>query len=1767
MKSTRQHLSDEKLLAELITSVPVDVLLSTLQIVSTTVLSDQTEKGRMLLAADEQALGVFNLHLVPPPDAVPERDYFLSFDGAPGARTGFRLAVSLEEGAQRPLFNLARSVASHGLVAATLAADGQSLTAAPGNPPVQLVGQGLFLVLQGQAGGSVKLSLSPNREAPDDVVVLQVQPPTVLLGGTSFGFEFTHGIVLDFSSEAGPADGVVVDGVALATPADAPAWQGIAVNRARFFLPQGVPFLGGHAVDAWLQLGLPPTPGIDLIVNAQVPADGDRPAIAVRIECRDPTATGLDGFVPTLVEAVMELPLNGRTENFGHALTFAAGTPVLARLRYARKPGSAAAAPASEMSLALESQGPDGLLKIDSTPGGLGAKIAVTAATLATALIAQQPPPPGGDDSGVVLQTLLVAATGLSSFLEHGELVLHGAELISSGAKLPGGDAVRLKLDYSVAATVTGIDVGVLSVQMQPNQPLRVRVREVVLSIFPDKPGLEKFHLDYARSSMEVEDPGGWLVQGPGSLFDVLGTRSGRGSMWIEVDLRFKLDLGPVKVSGCTIRGTLDENGKLSGELRGLEASIALQPMITGSGAVMLTPNGFRAAMEASIMPLGKLGASAEIETEGEMLKLALGVDLPGPLPLANSGLAIYGVGGMFAINAKPKPVPPGDDPVQAALDWDYREAGMFVEETGAFSFGLEAVIGTAPDMGFTFSARAGLFVTTPDIIVRGSVEGRYMGPRMKIARGGNDLSLLQAKGVILVDPADGVTIAVEGEYKIPHIVTTTVPVGAHFPTESADWFIHLGADGYPAESRERGPVRSIFLPDIVGQSSDAYLMIRGNGINNWPRGGTFCAAPGSFVLAFGVGFDIVYGFKPVVWADVFARADILVATHPMSFVGAGTIGGGLHIGIFSVGIDATINVVLVDGSDPHVKAELCGSIDLFFDEIRKCVTLEYGSPSPKDKVPEPEHPLDGHGHSLVDDQYHRLAPLATKPEDATPESAVWPDSIPLLAFSTAPKLSFASAQFPDAGGYPEGLRAKPLGSDLLSYDWELLDVALIDATEADVVVAGPFSSAWHGGKHGDAGGQPQPAELLLLTPFRDPWMHAVGDAGAGVAGKPLQALADICHLRADAHFGWALGGSAAREGSGFRLPPDPHSADPLQSQVRARVELLLTQPALAPVVLDKTAANLLPLHMGYTGPRVWPFAPQSLDGRQFNAWLDPGAVQFTPRIDFAFQRVQPRHDLRIVPDEALTQPRLWLVVRATDWQANAAGVRPFVVVDDLARRWAPDLQADLGDGWLAVRWLPPADGAVKLIEASCVAGTRLGLLALGGITLSAAAAAAARNAATAAEAAKQKKAADDGPPKADAKPSKTRRAVLDPGRLYRIDVRMRWSGTLYEVDDKGQKQVLVPQAADGTTDSVRSYWFRTAPLLGAGGKPAPSTHAYLDLIHRKRDFFDPAMLQRYLLGYEPAQSELHRFAHDPVRMRFAPGHVALLAAAYKYELLCGLRRLDQPEEVEPDQLLVPKLAWVTSTTQLAGSAAVIANAYLASTCGLAPNVAELRVDVTLTRDTWYEVFALAKSKREGVADGRLPGVSFRTSRWATGTEMLAGLHFPISGLAGHPQGDVALQPGTVLAAHVSKGDDAAFDAFLDGLGMDGWPAAAEPRISLLWLPPVAAGTPWLCAGALIESPEPVHRDGRFDVTDLQLVSGANSANFNVRLRDRSGSRLLFAASVPFVPRRTRRGIGFAWVMPRLRLHCTDQPIGLPPKPLQGLLEVPLQPSFAQEAA
>ena len=60
-------------------------------------------------------------------------------------------------------------------------------------------------------------------------------------------------------------------------------------------------------------------------------------------------------------------------------------------------------------------------------------------------------------------------------------------------------------------------------------------------------------HLDYARSSLEVEDPGGWMVHGPDSIFDVLGTAS-IGFLLVAVAIFLAVEMNSLLVGESATR-------------------------------------------------------------------------------------------------------------------------------------------------------------------------------------------------------------------------------------------------------------------------------------------------------------------------------------------------------------------------------------------------------------------------------------------------------------------------------------------------------------------------------------------------------------------------------------------------------------------------------------------------------------------------------------------------------------------------------------------------------------------------------------------------------------------------------------------------------------------------------------------------------------------------------------------------------------------------------------------------------------------------------------------------------------------------------------------------------------------------------------------------------------------------------------------------------------------------------------------------------------
>jgi hypothetical protein len=966
------------------------------------------------------------------------------------------------------------------------------------------------------------------------------------------------------------------------------------------------------------------------------------------------------------------------------------------------------------------------------------------------------------------------------------------------------------------------------------------------------------------------------------------------------------------------------------------------------------------------------------------------------------------------------------------------------------------------------------------------------------------------------------------------------------------------------------GPLRAVVLPDILGQRADAFFMMRGRGIKAFGRGKNPITRANGFVLCFGFGFEFVLGVKGLIWAEIHASADIMIATSPLLLAGFGRVGGSLNLGPISIGIDAQIEFVLEAEQDFYLFAQVCGRVDLFFFEIEGCVEIEVANP-PKRIVPPPgEHPLDRKegdqviaNVALVDDTYRRIAALASSPGAA---ETVWPDAIVHLAFAVPPALApGVAAQFPSVTS-TYGVRARAIGSDLLSYEWTLTKLVLLDVTDdpegAGVPVSGGLSAAWLPGKCGDVGDSAEPAELVLLTPKGDLWLHRTADAGSGLPHDPLGALADICRRDEQAREGWTLGWRSLANSLGFALAPEILSADPADSQVKgvARPGCSLMPGAL----LDQYSAHELPTPFLFEPAFSVTFATENLE-RPFPGYLQLPRIGWPPALDRErLTRLEARQTLEISLDDALFDGRLWLTRRIADvFQASVS------VTDDRGQSWPPTDEVELSHGFVATAYRAPhGDGVVGLTVVWEV-GADVGLFGLGGMTGAAIAAAAARNKASQAAAADLAKAKANNPPK-PGDPSKSEfRTVLLPGRLYRIDLDLSWTGKLTSRDDKGTEQTTTatgteykPSTAPAAIPCARRFWFRTAkvqePAIGGDGSLVPlmltipkfGDGDMFAFKKRKRDLFHPAMLERYFIGYEPGQSEEARFADDPLLAHFRADHVAILAATYGFELKLGLQRIDAPGAEGNPEFLVAALEALSAPHLLDQVGQRIAEIAQTSVCELPHPGATLAALKPLATEAWYDLHVIAKSVDDDVLDGRLPGVTFRTSRWRGPQDMIDGIGFLRAG-SGMRSGDLEWRGGGALNPTVAEGDDAALQAALAAIGIDGLPPPIEPRISVIWRDAAGGGSGWLCAGVLIQAPEPVHRPGRVEVIGLRTNDAA--VQFDQRRRDRAGAEMLFLTGQPFLPPAAD---------PFLDLDLLDKATGAT---ISGRLALPHQPHFAEE--
>jgi hypothetical protein len=1817
--SVRQHLANLHALDSVVVPPELGILLDALEIQPDSVTdASGTETGTVRLTGDlsKTPLPGFDFALTLPTGVVDPAPYKLEH-----TPNSFRFWLALADQGQALLvFKFIRGIPGLALTgAAKIAnADGSvTLTAfddsdARHAPLLVSRGGGAgaalgpALLVSGTDTSVASMRFTPDTSSTEGVVAFGPEPSVVVFGTSAVGFE-CPAITIDDSASAAAPGGPGAPGLEpplASINADDPAWRGIVVRELDFYLPATVPIVGGHPIKGYLEI---PTGagGAELVVETKVPAapappgGNGRPGYSVRIECRDATAVGLSGLVPTLISASIDLPLDGSRAGFdggAQTIQFAAGRPVVATATLARDPVNSPGE--FTATVAVSGQGPDGLLSVTSTAMG-GAKIFNTAAALATAIIADKDVDKSakvGDTPGVVLYGLLAAGAALSSlFTPDSKFVLHGVEIDSTGHGVPIGGPIAMTIDYSVAVTVVEVSVGVLSVEMDPNMPMRIRVRKARLSVDPSASGLQMIALDFDHASMEVEDPGAWKIQGLEPLFDVLGSRSGRGSSWLEVDLGFKLNLGPVKVSEATIRATLDDNnGSISASVRGLEVDVSVPGAFEGSGSLQLEqPNGFDANLRASLLPLN-LTADAGIIYAPPMVVLRLGVDLPAPVPLGSTGFGLIGVGGLLGFSATPDySHVQSPDPVIRQLQWQPQDANAFAATPGETTFGLEAAVGTLPDLGFTFSAKAGVLITVPDLAFRGSLNGKVLQPPVKVS----DPSwppppLISFLGFVGLDSA-AVTFALLGEVDLKPLLEIKVPLAGHFPHtgDVSDWYVYLGADGAPTppeQGRGIGPISATVLPGILDVSADAYVMVRGKGISGWPYGRPMPGGPltltDGFVIAFGFSLQNTFGPKPVVWAELYASLDVMLGSKPPTLAGFGQAGGSLNLGPFSLGVQASVMFLLSDAAR-YFWAQVTGHIELLFIDIEGTVTIAFGSEPILELPPPSLHPLDTHDAdgkvtgslgSLTDDSYRIVSRLVEDPAAITDEMRVWPDTLVSIPFAITPAISTAAgafAQFPGVSGPNAAPPAMRVGSEMLHYDWQLDEITLVDVSDeaeadklsgAGTAPPGQLAAAWQVARTGATGGDVN--ELILFSNGPDIWLNRVADGGASLPDDPISIVGTICQTSLDPpRPGWAVGYLAAETAAGFHLPADPISLDPLQSRLEAQLHHFGLAPFADPragtgsTLLDGTPRLPQPYTLDPAALVPWPV--QRDFGRPFDGhlqapslhWLD-GADQSQIAESGPFVRQEIRLDL----SDAISDGTLVLVVPAAI-KASRGGVAGIAVLDDRGTAWVLSAFQPIPTGDFAAIYRPPPGAApVSSVIAVFPLGLSLGVVGIAGVTLSALAAVDNENQQRAALAARLQAAAAAGPKLNPHINLAHQRAILDPDRLYRIDLSFQWAGEIKKQDNSGQLVSVAKKslgdagtdeytpadgsAAPATHAAKRQLFFKTAKKPPEPPLP-PASRLYSVWLHKQQDVFQPEMLLRYLGGYEPAQSEMFRFRGDPIRAHFTQDHVAALASAYGFDLQVAVQRVDAPGSAYASpQLLTPLWTFATDSSFLGPVDQRRYAVAVGAPCPVPKPGATATASplAPLDPEAWYDVHVLATATNAADADGTLPGVTFRTSRWIEPNAMLADLGFSAAGL--NPalviSGDVLVATPTLSGPMVVEDDDPAFDAARTALGVDGWPLPSEPRLSRLWTRDPSGR--WQFLGLMLESPEPIHRPGRFELTGLTLEMGhsAGAIAFDVRRRDRSGTRLLYLTSTPFIVV-TRERVDVGWPMH----HWQFQPV------------------------
>ena len=439
----------------------------------------------------------------------------------------------------------------------------------------------------------------------------------------------------------------------------------------------------------------------------------------------------------------------------------------------------------------------------------------------------------------------------------------------------------------------------------------------------------EKYHMNFHGFQLEI------TKLGFGNTED--------GGKWIGFSGGVRLVAGmPAGASVEGLRITWYEDGRpIQVTLNGVHVDFEVPNTLKFSGAVSYNSamQQFRGAIKLDLIALKmQVDATAVfgIRDGQNYLAVYLAAQFPAGIPLFATGLGVYGMAGLFAINMEPNRQPnqpwyeigPGGGDWYHASPVGVTSLGKWTPRVGSMAFGAGITLGTLADNGHAFSAQMLLAIVFPGPILLLQGSANLLKERATL-----DTDATFRAIAVLDGRAGTLTFGLDAQYRFDNsgaLIDIHGAAEGFFNFNDANaWRLNVGLK----EPRERRLTARLFQLF----EANAYVMLNAHEL-----------AMGAWI-----GFKQKWQFGPLsvaieAWIDGNAR----VSWKPAHFYGDLWLHGSVRLAVFGFGIGLTLDArIAADVFDPfHVVGQLSVAIDLPwpFPDFSVNIKLEWGpEPTP----------------------------------------------------------------------------------------------------------------------------------------------------------------------------------------------------------------------------------------------------------------------------------------------------------------------------------------------------------------------------------------------------------------------------------------------------------------------------------------------------------------------------------------------------------------------------------------------------------------------------------------------------------------------------------------------------------------------------------------------------------------------------------------------------------------------------------------------------